>query len=307
MSGPAAAWLSRVFLRAPLPLLCVEVRPRAVSVVRLVSERGRLSLAAAVSTELPAGALDVSLTKPNVVEPASLQAALRATLERAGALSGGPVSLVLPDPAVRVTLIPASGLRGRRRDADEVVRFQLHKALPFDVRAARLAWRVLGEQALVAVVPEVVVSGYEDALEALGFQPRLVEAAGLALADAVSGEQGDTLLVNWDEGYVSFILLRNGVPLLIRTLPGESGPDAVARYAIGTLQFHRDRLGGTDLAGVVVRSAARPGEEAVAVLGRALGCEPRLVAPWAALGMAETGSAAQAVAGAAASALRVAA
>jgi len=45
----------------------------------------------------------------------------------------------------------------------------------------------------------------------------------------------------------------------------------------------------------------------VAVLGRALGCEPRLVAPWAALGMAETGSAAQAVAGAAASALRVAA
>ena len=303
----AGAWLARTFLRAPVPLLAVEVRPRAVSVVRLARDSGRLSLAAAASAELPAGVLEVSLTKPNVLEPAAFQAALRGVLERAGALAGGALSLVLPDPAVRVALIPAAGLR-RGREADEVVRFHLHKALPFDVRSARLAWRVLGEQALVAVAPDEIVSGYEDALEALGFRPGVVEAAGLALADAAfaAGDR-DVLLVNWDEGYVSFILLRGGAPLLIRTLPGESGPDAVARHAVGTLQFYRDRLAGGDLAAVVVRSAARPGEQAAALLGRALGCEPRLVAPWAVLGVAESGDAAQAVAGAAASALRGAA
>ena len=305
---PAAAWLTRAFSRAPVPLLSVEVRPRAVSVVRLTADRGGLSLAAAVSTELPAGVIEVSLTKPNVLEPASLQAALRATLERAGALSGGDLSLVLPDPAVRIALVPAAGLRGRGREADEVVRFQLHKALPFDVRAARLAWRLVGEQALVVVAPDEVVSGYEDALEALGFRPGLVEAGGLALADSLGGAgQGDVLLVNWDEGYVSFILLRDGAPLLIRTLPGESGPDAVARHAVGTLQFHRDRLGGSELASVIVRSAAHPGEQARSLLGRALGREPRLIEPWAALGSDDAGDAAQAVAGAAASALRGAA
>lgn len=300
-------WLRSTFLRAPAPLLSVELRPRAVSVVRLASGKGRLSLAAAASSELPAGVIDVSLTKPNVLEPAVLQAALRATLERAGALSGGDVSLVLPDPAVRTALIPAAGLRGHGREADEVVRFQLHKALPFDVRSARLAWRVVGEQALVAVAPDEVVAGYEDALEALGFRPGLVEAAGLALADSVAPGPGDVLLVNWDEGYVSFILLRDGSPLLIRTLPGESGPDAVARHAVSTLQFHRDRLAGGEIASVLVRSAARAGEEALAILGRALGREARLVAPWAALGSDEAGDAAQAVAAAAASALRAAA
>lgn len=306
---PLGDRLARLFLRAPLPLVAVEVRPRAVCAVRLAREGSRLALGAAAASELPAGVLEVSLTKPNVIEAASFQAALRATLERVGALSGGPVSLVLPDPAVRLALVPAAGLRGR--DASEVLRFQLHKALPFDVRGARLAWRAQGEQALVAVAPEEVLSSYEQPLEQLGFQPGLVEPAGLALADAAGAgagaSEGDTLLVNWDEGYVTFILLRAGLPLLIRTLPGESGPDAVARQAVGTLQFHKDRLGGDRLAGVLVRSAGCPGEDALAVLGRALGLEPRLLAPWAALGMAEAGEAAQAVAGAAASVLRRAA
>ncbi len=305
--GPIAAWLSRSFLRAPLPLVAVEVRPRAVCAVRLAREGGRLALGAAATSELPAGVLEVSLTRSNLLEPDSFRSALRATLERVGVLTGGAVSLVLPDPAVRVALVPASGLRGR--DAAEVVRFQLHKALPFDVRNARLAWRVLGEQALVAVAPDEVVAGYEQALEELGLQPGLVEAAVLALADACAAveAEGDTLLVNWDVGYVSFILLRAGLPLLIRTLPGESSPEAVARHAVGTSQFHRDRLGGDGLARVLVRSAACPGEEALGVLGHALGQAPRLLQPWAQLGVAETGEAAQAVAGAAASVLRRAA
>ncbi len=304
---PIAAWLSRTFLRPPLPLVAVEVRPTAVCAVRLSRDGGRLALGAAAASELPAGVLEVSLTRSNLLEPESFRSILRTTLERVGALTGGTVSLVLPDPAVRVALLPASGLRGR--DAAEVVRFHLHKALPFDVRNARLAWRLLDEQALVAVAPDEVVAGYEQVLEDLGFQPGLVEAAGLALADATAAveAEGDTLLVNWDVGYVSFILLRAGRPLLIRTLPGESGSEAVARQAVGTVQFHRDRLGGDGLARVLVRSAACPGEEALGVLGHALGQAPRLIEPWAQLGVAETGEAAQAVAGAAASVLRRAA
>jgi hypothetical protein len=303
----AGGWLARFFTRPQLPLLAVEIRPAAVAAVRLAEARGRLSLAAAASAELPAGVLEVSLTRPNVLEPAALQAALRATLERVGALSAGSVSLVLPDPAVRLALVPGEGVRGR--EAQETVRFRLHKTLPFDVRAARISWRPAGDQLLVAVAPEEVVAGYEDALEALGYRSGLVEPAALALADLLAADPagGDRLLVNWDSGYVSFVLLRGEVPLLVRTLPGESSPDAVARQAAGTLRFHRERLGGGAPAEVVLRSAAWPGEEAAAVLERALGVAPRLLAPWAALGITEQGEAAQAVAGAAASALRRAA
>lgn len=286
----------------------MEVRPRSVGAVRLAVDAKHLSLAAAVSTDLPRGSLELSLTKPNLIDAESFRAALRATLERAGALAGGPLSLVLPDPAVRVALYPAAGLRGRRKEAEETLRFRLHKALPFDVRGARLAWRILGDQALVAVAPEEVLAGYEDAVEALGFQPGVVEVASLALAAALEPRSSaNVLLVNWDDGYVSFLLLRQGEPVLVRTLPGESGGDTVVRQASATLQFCRDRMGVSGEVDLVVRSASVPGEEALALLGGLTGGEVRLLEPWAALGLGERGEAAQAVAGAAASVLRRAA
>jgi hypothetical protein len=304
----AGGWVARTLVDPPLPLVAVEVRPTAVAAVRLVREGRRLSLGAAAVVDLPEGTLEVSVAKSNVRSGEALRAALGSVLERAGALSGGDVSLVLPDPAVRVTLVPAAGIRGRRREAEETVRFRLHKALPFDVRAARIAWApALGDQMLVAVALDEVVRGYEDALDELGYRPGLVEPASLALAAREAATPGDRLLVNWDDGYVSFVLTRAGQPLLVRTLPGDAAPDAVARHANSTRQFHQDRLGGASLADVVVRSAALPGEEALALLGRALWAAPRLLQPWAALGVAEEGPSAQAVAGAAACALRRAA
>jgi hypothetical protein len=306
----ASRWAARTLVEPAFPLVAVEVRPRALAAVRLARDGGRLSLGAAATVELPPGTLDACLARANVTDAEAFHAALRAVLERVGALSGGDVSVVLPDPSVRLTLVPASGLRRRRGESEEVIRFRLNKALPFDVRAARLAWSAArGEQALVAVALEEVVRGYEEGLESLGFHPGLVEPASLALLAAAEAgpPAGDRLLVNWDEGYVSFVLTRAGQPLLLRTLPGDGGRDDVLRHAASTRQFHRDRLGGGPLADVVVRSAAVPGEEAVALLGRALDATPRLLQPWAVLGITEQGPSAQAVAGAAACALRRAA
>jgi hypothetical protein len=306
-------WLSRTLLEPPLPLVAVEVRPRAVAVVRLAHEGGRLALAAAASAELRPDVVEASLTQPNVKDADALAAALRAAFERAGALTGGPVSLVLPDPAVRLTLLPSPGLRGRRGEIEETVRFRLLKALPadFDVRSARLAWRAAGpERLLVAVAREEVVASYEEALRSLGFEPGLVEPAGLALAslDAGADDAGlESLLVNWDHGYVSFQVRRGAQPLLLRTLPREDGRDAVARHVAQTLRFHKEQLGGRGFDAVTLRAGALDPEEASEVVARATGVVPRLVRPWAALGDAEDGVAAQSVAGAAACVLRRAA
>jgi Tfp pilus assembly PilM family ATPase len=300
-------WLSRTLLEPEYPLVAVEVRPRAVGAVRLVREGSRVALGAATAVEVPDGVLEVSLTRPNIADPAAFSTVLRTALERVGALEGGAVSVVLPDPAVRLALVSTEGLKGRSREAEEMIRFRLHRALPFDVRAARLAWDgTRDEQALVAVALSDVVGGYEEALEALGLHPGLVEASTLALASLgeLEVEEGDRLLVNWDDSYVSFLLRRGPRPLLVRTLPGETGAQNVARQAASTLQFHRERLGGEALREVVLRSAAIPGDQAMAALEPVLGCEPRLLRPWAALGGVESDLAAQAVAGAAASALR---
>jgi hypothetical protein len=305
----ASDWLSRTLLEPPLPLLAVEVRPRAVAVVRLARDGARVGLAAAAAVELPEGALEPSLNKPNVQDPDALRAALRSAFERAGALSGGPVSLVVPDPAVRLTLLPSADIRGRRAEVEETMRFRLHKALPgdFDVRAARLAWRaVSADEVLVAVARDEVIRAYEEPLAALGFEAGMVEPAGLALSTLGDGEPGDreSLLVNWDHGYVSFQVRRGERPLLIRTLPREDGKEAVARHAVATLRFHREQLGGRGFDAVTLRAGALDPAEASDVVERATGVAPRLVRPWAALGDGADGAEAQSVAGAAASVLR---
>ena len=227
--GRVRRWLSRTLLEPEYPLVAVEVRPRAVAVVRLAREGSGVGLGAAAVVPLPEGTLELALTRPNVVNREGFRDVLRTALERAGALSGGPVSLVLPDPVIRLTMVSAEGLKGHGAEAQETVRFRLHKALPFDVRAARVAWGATrGDQVLVAVALDEILAGYEDVLEDLGYRPGLVEASTLALASLWDGEggTGDRLLLNWDDDYVSFLLLRGGAPAVRRA--GRPSPCARA-------------------------------------------------------------------------------
>jgi len=306
-----ALWLRERLLEPEWPTVAVEVRPRGVSVVRLVGSGNRLGLGAAASLDLPEGALEVSLARANVVDGAAFRKALQGACERAGALSGGPVALVLPDPAVRVALLPASELKARRRaEVEQMIRFRLNKTVPFDVQQARVAWAgPEGGQMLVAAVFRPVLEGYEAVLRDLGFDPGLVEPASLALVGTLERAEtpGDRLLVNWDVGYVSLVLTRRGWPILIRTLVGDLGPEAVLREAANTVLYYRERLGGQGLTGAALRSAFLPPEEAVTLLREPLGLEPEVVDPWALLGGGHRSAVAQAMAGALACLLRRAA
>jgi hypothetical protein len=304
-------WLRERLLEPEWPTVAVEVRPRGVSVVRLVGSGNRLGLGAAASLDLPEGALEVSLARANVVDGAAFRKALQGACERAGALSGGPVALVLPDPAVRVALLPASELKARRRaEVEQMIRFRLNKTVPFDVQQARVAWAgPEGGQMLVAAVFRPVLEGYEAVLRDLGFDPGLVEPASLALVGTLERAEtpGDRLLVNWDVGYVSLVLTRRGWPILIRTLVGDLGPEAVLREAANTVLYYRERLGGQGLTGAALRSAFLPPEEAVTLLREPLGLEPEVVDPWALLGGGHRSAVTQAMAGALACLLRRAA
>lgn len=308
----AAQRAQRFFLDPELPLAAIEVRPRSVGIVRAVREKGRLSLAAAACLELPEGTLTLSVSQPNVTRAEVLRDVLRSLVEKAGMAAGGRVGLVLPDTVARVALVPVAEIKARgRAEVEEMIRFRLRKAVPFDTRESEVACLFpegAGTLALTAAVSRPVLAGYEEACRGLGLFPGLVELAGLTLLGGLPSGPGDRLLVNWDEGYVTLILTRDGWPLLVRTLMGEpaSSREDVAREVTNTALYYRERLGGTGIESATVRSAFVPPEEAVAVIGDALGMEAQLLEP--PRGFAEgAGPSAQAVAGAAACVLREAA
>lgn len=290
------------------PLVAVEIRPAGVGVVRTRREGRSLVLAAAAAVELAPDVLLPTLTQPNIGDSESFRSALASAIERAGVLEGAPIALVLPDPVARVALIPAAELgTGRASELDEVVRFRLRKSLPFDVREARVAHLRsprAQDPVLAVAAMSSVIDAYEEVCRSMGLEPGLVELSGLALCRSAfgSGASGDRLLVNWDDGYTTLVLVREGWPVLVRTLTGPivSSPAEVAREAAQTLVYARERLGSRGLEQVLVRSAWLPAAEATAVLEAPLGVEPEMIEPWRALGTADPGPAAQALAGAAA-------
>jgi len=294
--GALGRALRRGLLEPDYPLLAVEVRPQAVAVAHLGRERGVLALRAATSQDLPAGCLHPALAQPNVLQPEAFRAALRAALERAGAGDAQRCCLVLPDPAGRLALLPAEELRGKRSaEVEELARFRLRKALPFDVREARLAIGPDGARpgaphVPAAVVHRPVLEQYEELLAAEGLQAGLVELAGWVCLEAASRAhpQGDRLVVNWDTGYVTLVVGRAGRPLLARTLTegAVADPAVVSREVTATALYYRDRLGGAGLAGVTVRSAALPPREAAALLGSLLSLPVESLDPWAGLAAA---------------------
>jgi hypothetical protein len=117
---------------------------------------------------------------------------------------------------------------------------------------------------------------------------------------------GDSALLNWDHGYVSIVILRDGWPILMRTLVGDFtlSAEAVVREAASTILYYRERLAGPGLTSAAVRSAFLPPEDAVALLRDPLGVVPSVLDAWAGLAPGDVGPAAQALAGAAAALLR---
>jgi type IV pilus assembly protein PilM len=281
------------WLDAEPPLQAFEVRQDAVAGVRLTRGVAGLGLGAAASLELGQGAILLSATEPNLKDADGFSRTLRVLADRLGIGGGAPVALVLPDAIARVAFVaPADVGQGSHAETEEVLRFRLKKSLPFDIQQTRLAWVELppavgrAGQVLVAAVFGPVLQRYEDAVRDAGFEPGLVELAGLSLASAVRSPAGaDELLVNWEAGYVSLVLLRDGEPVLFRTIAGELAADAaeVGREAGNTVLYYRERLGGAGLARALLRSAALPVEQALAELSEPIGLVPEIVDAWGAL------------------------
>ncbi|HJS58136.1 MAG TPA: hypothetical protein VKA01_08540 [Vicinamibacteria bacterium] len=298
--------LRRLFVDPEPPRVAVEVRPRAIGVVRVADDGGRLALAAAASMELAEGALRLSASESNVADGGALRATLRSACERAGVLDGARVALVLPDSAARITLLPAAEVQARSEaEVRELIRFRLRKTLPFDAREARVAFRREGDSVVVVAASSAVLDPYEGACRDCGLVPGLVEIAGLVLFDAVraSRPRADRLIVNWDEGYASLLLAVSGAPALARTLlgPAAESPDELLREIQSTLLYYRERLSGTGLAGVTLRAASATRPDVTSWLEGALGVPVEVVDVWT---RGEARLPAQGLAGAAASLFR---
>jgi len=180
----------------PHPALVAEVSPTHVAAARWGKTRGTLESYAI--EPVPFGAIVPSPVEVNVAQPDAVRGAMRRVLSRIPS-HGTEMALLLPDPVIRVFILPFETFPRRVDEALPLLRWRLKKSVPFDVEETVVSWmRQDGRdgtlEIVAAVARESIVREYEELAAALGAQPVVVLGSTLATLPLLEST-GATLLV----------------------------------------------------------------------------------------------------------------
>lgn len=253
---PAFSWFS-----SPPPAVAVDVGAGRVTAVALGTADGQPTVIGQATERLPDGVVAPGLTTPNLTDKAAVAAAVERALKGIG-VSRGRVALVIPDGAAKVSVVRFEKAPEKAADIDQLVRWQVRKAVPFPLEDAQVSWTpgvtdANGVDYVVTVARRDLVVEYEDAVRAAGVQVGLVDLATFNLvnlllaADAPAAPDGDWLLVHVTPDASTMAIVRAGALLLFRHRAIE-GEGSLADLGHQTAMYYEDRLGGQGLSRAVI-------------------------------------------------------
>lgn len=157
----------------------------------------RGSLESAAAEPLPAGSVVPSPVETNITQPDAVRGALRRVFGKV-AHRGAPLALLIPDPAVRVFVLPFESFPRKSDDALPLLRWRLKKSVPFDVEETTASWmrqtaRDGGLEIVAAIARQRILHEYEGVLESMDARPGVVLSSTLAVLPLLD-DSGATLL-----------------------------------------------------------------------------------------------------------------
>lgn len=144
----------------------------------------------------------------------------------------------------RVLSLPAI----KRKQLPEAVRRKAKQELPLPLSETYLSWQLISQennhmQVYAFAVPRAVIDRQMEALRAAKLRPRAMEIKPLALVRAVN--QPDAIIVNMEQQSMGVIIVRKGIPLIMRSVPqpGDQVDHAVRMERLSqelsrTIQFY---------------------------------------------------------------------
>jgi Tfp pilus assembly PilM family ATPase len=249
-----ASWLA-----SPPPDAAIEIASDRVAAAAVTSRGSGLVVSGHAVETLPAGVITPSLTGANVHDRAVVASALKRALERLGSRVRR-VALVIPDTAVKVSLLRFDKVPPRRDDLDQLVRWQLRKAAPFPLDDASVTYTPGleidggGREFVVELARHEVIREYEAVCEDANVYAGLVDTATLALLGLFTGSAapaGDWLLVHVRPEYTAIAIARAEHLIFYRSRPEDEGSD-LEDLVHQTSMYYQDRLTGKGFARVML-------------------------------------------------------
>lgn len=199
---------------------------------------------------LPDGAVVPGIEEPNLHTNEVVTDAIRSALAEVSPRSRA-VTLVLPDALVRVFVLDFDSMPAKAAEAVPVVRFRLRKMVPFDVENAGIGYQVLAQdenecKVLAAILPGPILTEYEAAVRAAGYEPGAVLPSSLAALESIDSMEA-ILGANLSMHAITTTIANGHDLLLYRTLdlPGDRRQrDIEIQRAIAVAAaYFEDKLG----------------------------------------------------------------
>jgi type IV pilus assembly protein PilM len=252
-------WLNAM----PHPSVVVEITSTHVAAAHW-STTGRHLESHAIEP-LPPGAIMASPVDTNVVQPDAVRAILRKVLNRVPA-HGSPLALLIPDPVVRVFILPFDTLPRRADEALSLLRWRLKKSVPFDVDETAVSWmRQSGRQGALEVVTAVarqrIIKEYEDILQPLGSSVGVVLSSTLGTLPLL-GEDGSILLVRMSGKTLATVIVSGGNLCVYRSTEMSSeaaalDPQSMLDEIFPAVAYFQDTWGGAPDRALIAGFGAR--------------------------------------------------
>src|SRR5919108_1553622 len=229
---------------APRPLLACEILADRVLAARAAARRDFVELHTA--RQLPAGAVNPSLTAQNISDSSAVSAAVADALAGVSGRSRDVIA-VLPDAAVRTVLLEFDSLPADAQEAAGVIRFRLKKSLPFDVEKAVLSYHAqpagITVKTMVSVALASVVQEYEDVFVRAEYHPGIVLPSTLAALGTVDAGRPTLVIKVGDRGSTVAIVDQQELRLF-RTLDiAPTNPAKLVDDVYPSLVFFEDQFG----------------------------------------------------------------
>jgi type IV pilus assembly protein PilM len=202
----------------PQPACVCEVAADHVAAARWSKNGGKLEAEAHETIE--PGVLKPSPVDTNLLNVEKLRDSIRKVLGKV-CTKGEAVALLLPDPVVRVFILPFETLPRKAADALPILRWRLKKSVPFDVENTSISWmRQTARDGSLEVISAVarlpIVREYEEAVEAAGMTPGVVLSSTLACLPLLD-EPGATMLIRMRGNTLTSLIVRGSNLCVYRT------------------------------------------------------------------------------------------
>jgi type IV pilus assembly protein PilM len=230
--------------------MVIELAVAHAAAARWASTRGNLDSYAV--EPVGEGAIVASPVEPNIVKPDAVRSALRRVLSRVPS-RGQDIALLIPDPIVRVFILPFESFPRRSDEALPLLRWRLKKSVPFDVDETVVSWmRQTGREGnleiLTAVARSRIVREYEEIVETLGAKVGVVLSSTLSTLPLLE-ERGATLLVRMAGRALTTVIVQGGNLCVYRSteMPAEANlldPQAMLDEIFPATAYYQDTWGG---------------------------------------------------------------